>query len=473
MRLWYQCYNPELAQEASPSQQAIFDMGHEVGRLATQLYPGGILIEEDPLHHHEAVQSTRAVLSNLKVPAIYEAAFVHDGVRVRVDILERGNGGRWNLIEVKSSTTVKEAHWPDVAVQYYTLRGQGLDVDRAGILHLNNQYVYDGHHLELEKLFIFSDLTEAAIALQQEIPSRLNELKKILAQANPPEINPSRHCTSPYDCEFREHCTAPMPEFWVMDLRGITQRRLDELVALGVDDIRDIPDGFPLSALQARIRRCLINREEFIAPELENELRDVEYPIHFLDFETVGAAIPRYAFTSPYQTIPFQWSDHLLCADGTLKHYEYLCYEDKDPREEFATTLLQALGKKGTIFIYTPYEKDAITRLAEELPHYQERLLALLGRVKDLNVAIKKHFYHPEFHCSFSLKSVLPALVPSMKYESLAIQEGSMASLEYLRMLHPSTPPEEKERIKNDLLTYCGHDTLGMVKIREELLKRF
>jgi hypothetical protein len=195
-------------------------------------------------------------------------------------------------------------------------------------------------------------------------------------------------------------------------------------------------------------------------------------PLHFLDFETVAPAIPRYPHTKPFQTVPFQWSDYLLHREGSLEHREYLCGEDKDPREEFARTLLDALGEKGTIFIYTAYEKDVVASLAEHLPQYRGKLLVLQTRFKDLYAAIRRYFYHPDFHGSFSLKSVLPALVPAMKYESLSIQEGSMASLGYLRMLDLSTPSEEKERIREDLLTYCGHDTLGMVKIREELLKR-
>jgi predicted RecB family nuclease len=201
-------------------------------------------------------------------------------------------------------------------------------------------------------------------------------------------------------------------------------------------------------------------------------LKKVEYPLHFLDFETVAPAIPRYPHTRPFQTVPFQWSDYLLHPDGSLEHREYLCGEDRDPREEFAGTLLDALGEKGTIFIYTAYEKEVAASLAEDLSPYREKLLALQARFRDLYAAVRKHFYHPEFHGSFSLKSVLPALVPAMKYESLAIQEGSLASLEYLRMLAPGTSPGEKERIRKDLLTYCGHDTLGMVTIREELLKR-
>jgi predicted RecB family nuclease len=472
LRLWNQCYRPGLAVEVSPAQQAIFDMGHEVGRAATRRYPQGILIEENHLHHLQAVESTRKAMEDMFSPAVFEAAFVHDGIRVRVDILERADWGKWNLIEVKSSTSVKEIHVPDLAVQYHVLLGLGVRVEKAGILHLNNQYVYDGEDLDLGRLFLFSDLTEQILNQQEEVLHRVNQLKEVLAADSPPLIQPSRHGLSPYLCEFWDHCTAGMPEHWIINLSGITRRKMRELEALGVKDIREIPEDFSLTALEARIRSCLVEGKEFIDPRLADELRKVEYPVHFLDFETVGPAIPRYSQTRPFQTIPFQWSDYLLHADGTLEHREYLCAEDKDSREEFTRSLLDPLGEKGTIFIYTTYEKDIIIGLAEESAQYREKLLPLPDRFKDLHALIRKYFYHPQFHGSFSLKDVLPALVPSMKYETLAIQEGSMASLQYLRMLDPSASSEEKEKIRKDLLAYCGHDTLGMVKIREELLKR-
>ena len=472
LRLWYQTCHPEFGAKVSPGQQAIFDMGHEVGEAARRRHPQGILIEEDFLHHPQAVQSTQAAMGDLFAPAVFEAACIYDGIRVRVDILERADWGRWNLIEVKSSTTVKEVHVPDVAVQYYVLGGFGVRVEKAGILHLNNQYLYDGNELDLQQLFRFADLTEQILSQQEETSQQVRQLKEMLAADSPPVIQPSRHCWNPYLCEFWDHCTAGMPETWIFNLNGITQKKLNALGILGIKDIRDIPDDFSLTTLQARIRSCLMEGKEFIDPQLAEELKKVEYPLHFLDFETVAPAIPRYSHTRPFQTVPFQWSDYLLHQDGSLEHREYLCGEDKDSREEFARTLLDALGEKGTIFIYTAYEKDIVSSLAEDLPPYREKLLALQARFKDFYAVIRKHFYHPGFHGSFSLKSVLPALVPAMKYESLAIQEGSMASLEYLRMLDPSTSSEEKERIRKDLLIYCGHDTLGMVKIREELLKR-
>lgn len=470
LRLWYQCYNRELIPEVPPSQQAVFDAGHEVGELATRLYAGGVLIEEDHFHHKEAVQSTLKAMQDSKVKAIYEAAFLYDGVRIRVDILERLQDGSWNLVEVKSSTSVKDVYYPDVAVQYYVLEGCGLKISHAGILHINNQYIYDGQNLDLDSVFAFEDLTNDIKSMQPGVPSSLSRLKAMLANSDAPQILPSRHCHKPYDCEFWDHCTKDMPEFWVYNINGIGQNKLDELADMGVQDISNIPTTFPLSQIQDRIRVSVINRQAYISDQLRAELNDMEYPIHFLDFETIGPAIPRYAGTRPYQTIPFQWSDHIIYEDGKLDHREYLCNEDKDPREEFTQTLLDALGIEGSIIIYTSYETGVLNSIVEHFPHYADEIWAIIDRFKDLHAIIRNHYYHPKFYGSFSLKYVLPALVPEMGYDKLSIQEGMQASLEYLRMIDSATPEDEKTRIRSDLLTYCGQDTLAMVKIRDALL---
>ena len=240
----------------------------------------------------------------------------------------------------------------------------------------------------------------------------------------------------------------------------------------GIFDIRNVPVAFPLTDLQERIRTCVVNQEAYISPFLSEELNASTFPVHFLDFETVSSAVPRYIGTRPYQVVPFQWSDHILHRDGTLDHHEYLCISDKDPREEFAETLMASLGHEGLIFIYANYEKRIVKELSEVLPQFENQLQAVSGRFKDLQAIIKQHYYHPKFYGSFSIKNVLPALLPEMDYKSLNIQEGSQASFEYLRMIDPATSQDEKEQIKNDLLTYCGLDTLAMVRIREALLSQ-
>ena len=472
LRLWYWCYEPDLASETPPGVQARFDMGRQVGELARDRYPGGVLIEEDHLQQKDALQSTRKALKSPKAPGIYEGAFTFDGVLIRADILERSGSGAWNLIEVKSGTGVKDENLYDVAIQHHVLSGVGFEITQAGILNLNKKYMYDGGELDLAGLFTFTDLKEEVVEMQEEIADRIAELRSVLENKKPPPIDPSRHCRNPYDCEFYDHCRKSMPDHWIMELSGIRQDRLDQLAEMGITDIRDIPASFSLSALQRRIRDCVINETDYVDPELKTNLKEYEYPIHFLDFETIAAAIPRYANTSPYQSLPFQWSDHILSREGALTHREYLYGEDKDPREEIARSLLEALGERGNICTYGNYEKNVISDLADHLPHYRDQLKALLPRCRNLWAEIRRGYYNPEFHGSFSLKDVLPVLVPSMSYENLAIQEGSMAGLEYLRMIDHETPPDEKERIRRALFEYCGQDTLAMVRIREKLLKR-
>jgi hypothetical protein len=472
LRLWYTCYNRGLATPVSPVQQALFDAGHQIGKLATRLHPGGRLVEEDHLHHEEAVTTTLRAMTDERIHSIFEAGFDHDGVRIRVDILQRLMNKRWNLIEVKSSTSVKNEHIPDVGIQYHVLRGSGLEINQVFLIHLNNQYVYDGEHLDLKHLFSVSDLTEETILQEGEVPQRLAELKEMLSRPGPPEVLPSRKCNTPYKCEFWEHCTRDVPDHPVWELAGISQSKLDELSAMGIMDIRDISRSFPLSETQERIRTCVKENTTFIDPDLRLELEDVKYPAHFLDFETVGLAIPRYKGTRPYQAIPFQWSDHILTVEGSLEHREFLQEGTEDPRETFAETMLDVLGREGTIFTYTGYEEGIIRGLAEDFPRHRDRLLETLDRIKDLHKTIRKHYYHPGFHGSFSVKSVLPALLPEMRYDDLTIQDGQQAGLAYLKMLDPITAQKERKRIKRELLTYCRHDTLAMVKIREEMLKQ-
>jgi len=471
LRLWNSCFNRELASEVTPAQQALFGTGQEVGELATRLFPEGVLIREDHFHHEEAVQTTRNIVQDPSVSTIFEAAFLYHDLRIRVDILKRLDNGQWNMIEVKSSTSVKDIHLPDVAIQYYVLKASGLNINRAFLLLINNQYVYDGSNFDLENFFSFYDVTDEVLSIQNEIPSSIDEQHQMLSAADAPLVQPSRHCNTPFICEFWEYCTKDMPAHWIFDLYGVSQKKFDELTGMNVEDIKDIPDAFNLTELQERMRKCVKNNETFISKRLHAQLTDVEYPVHFLDFETVNPAIPRYVHTSPYQVIPFQWSDHILYKNGSLAHKEYLCDDDRDPRDDFTRTLLHALGQKGTIFIYTTYEKTIIERLAEYLPQYRDDLLRIPNRFKDLCAIIRHYFYHPGFHGSFSLKFVLPVLVPEMRYDTLSIKDGSHASFEYLRMIHPDTVSEEKEKIKEDLLVYCSQDTLAMVRIREQLMK--
>jgi hypothetical protein len=359
---------------------------------------------------------------------------------------------------------VKPEHQDDLAIQAYVLTGAGLALDAACLLHINTGYHYPGGALDLQQLFQEEELTREVADRQARIPDRLAGMQRILAASAPPTIEPDDHCFAPYECSFWAHCTQDKPARWIYYLPG-SRRVYQDLVALRIQTIDEIPAGYPLQLIQQRVK----DHVEWIGPGLRAALDTVEYPVHHLDFETVGSAIPVYPNTHPYQAIPFQWSNHIEAADGALRHEAYLCPDARDPREELAGALLRSLGEAGSICTYTGYERRVLTALADALPHLRHDLDRVSERLWDLHPVVKANYYHPGFEGSYSIKAVLPALVPALAYDDLEIQEGTMASVQFARMVFGDADFFEKARIKAALLKYCERDTLAMVELRRTL----
>jgi CRISPR/Cas system-associated exonuclease Cas4 (RecB family) len=470
-RLYLESFHRELVPPVDEAQQAVFDAGTRIGALARDLYPGGTLLQQDHLHINDAIAETKRILAGPPVPAIYEGGFLFDDVRVRVDILPRTVRGRHDLVEVKSTTSVKEEHIPDVAIQLYVLEGAGVQVGRACLAHLNRDYVYPGGDYDVSQLFAVEDITGRVREYLPGIPAALKEMRLALSGPQPPEIKPGRHCSSPHDCPLTDYCREGRTEHPVVQLPRASQSLLALLEAAGIEDIRDIDAGFAgLNQLQRRVRDCVVSNRVYLNPAIRRELAGLEYPVHFLDFESFNPALPLYAGTRPYQVIPFQWSDHVMGPGGKMTHREFLHDGSGDPREPLARSLLKTLGRSGSIVVYSGFEETRIRELSEALPHLAQDLLALLdGRIVDLHPLVRDNCYHPDFHGSFSLKAVLPALVPDLGYDDLDITDGQEASLAYAEMIDPATPDRRRQEIGADLLSYCGRDTEAMVRLVETL----
>ncbi|MGD0264466.1 MAG: DUF2779 domain-containing protein [Candidatus Methylomirabilota bacterium] len=466
-RLYLEVHSPDLASEADEQLEARLEMGIQIGELARESFAGGALVSVEDLGVPGAIARTSELMAEPNVPAIFEGMFSYGDVRVRVDILERAKGNTWRLIEVKSSTQVKEDHLDDVAIQAYVLTGAGITLERSELMHINNQYMYPGGELDIGKLFSRQDVTQETAARQPDIPSRLAAMREMLTASSPPAIEPDHHCFDPYECPFWDHCTKAKPARWVFYLPG-GKRTFQELVSQGIQTIDEIPSGFRLTGIQQRMK----DKVEWVGPGLRGALAEVRYPIHHLDFETFMPAIPRYPNTRPYQTIPFQWSNYVIGSDGQMRHEEYLCTERKDPREEFLRTLLASVGSEGTICVYSGYEARILKELADAFPRFQSDIDQAIERFWDLLSVIRGHYYHPEFWGSFSIKSVLPAVVPSLGYDDLEIQEGTMASLQYYRMIFEVSDETERTRLRTALLKYCERDTQAMVALRGALVAK-
>jgi len=457
---------PELRSEPTPELEALWASGHEVGDFARMLFPGGVVVPFEGLTGDEQLAKTREEIDR-GTKAIYEATFSHDDVFVKADIIVR-NRGCWDLYEVKSSTSVKEHHWDDVAVQYHVLSGSGLPVHKAYLVHINNGYVRDGDIVP-EELFVLQDITGIVKGKQPSISDTLAEMRAVLRGAMP-EIDIGPHCSDPYECDFTNYCWRHVPEDSVFSLRG---RGIDrwELYRQGVVKLEDVPLD-SLNLMQRMQVEYHLDRKSHADPAKVREfLEKVRYPLCFLDFETFAPAIPRYDGTRPYQQVPFQYSLHRIDAPGEeARHYEYLAQPGVDPRREIAEKLLGEIPEGACVLVYNmAFEKRVLRESGEFLPKLRKRLNALAGGIIDLMEPFKRRdIYHWRMNGSYSLKSVLPVLVPEMMYEHLEIRDGAMASEAYFAMENIADPAE-LARLRNALLEYCRQDTLGLVRLLEKM----
>lgn len=469
-RLWLACHRPELADPVGEAKQAVFDLGHRVGELARLRFPGGTLVAEDHTQSRAALQTTERLLRE-GTTCLYEPAFAYDGVLARVDVLLKGDDGRWHLIEVKSSTQTKPEHITDAAIQSYIVSGSRLSLGKAYILHLNGDYVWPGGPYDLEELFVLEDVSAPVEAYLPTIPQLLAEMKAMLA-GGCPEVQIGRRCRNPYDCEFTGYCHGFLPDFPVTDLPYLRDDLLAEFLEQGIYSVMDVPLSHPrLTDSQRKVCAVVQAGEPRFEPELAQELACLEFPLHFLDFETVMPALPLYVGTRPYQTIPVQWSCHTLHEDGDLEHHEFLHRERTDPRPPLTERLLAALSGPGTVVSYTDYEGTILKGLGESQPERADEIAAARARLFDLEKLVSRYVCHPDFHGRTSLKYVLPALVQDLSYDGLAIPNGEVATLRYQEAVWGDMSETEREAVFRDLLAYCSTDTLAMVKLFQELVR--
>ena len=464
-QLWWRTHEP-AAPELTPdaAQQAIFDTGSRVGEVARNHVPGGVLIDRPYQDYAGRLADTQAAIES-GARTIYEASFSAGGVFIAADILTRDDDG-WRLIEVKSSTQVKPQHLPDAAVQLWVLRQTGLVVTHVEIMVLDRACT----HPDLSNLFQRVDVTAAVEALLEGVPEEVTSQLAVLAGPLP-EVTPGPHCRSPYPCPFMERCWPPREEHALATLYN-SWRAVPGLLDQGYVTILDLPAGLQLNAAAERQRRSVQQGGLLIEGDLAGALAPFVPPLAYLDFETVSPAIPVWPGTHPYDAIAVQFSVHQEDARGGITHTAWVATTAGDPRPELARRLIAACaGARAVVAYNAPFEKSCIERLAKALPQYASALRELDARIIDLLPVVRDHVYHPAFGGSFSLKAVLPALVPDLRYDGLVIAEGTAASAALDRLIFGGDSIDHSERValERALLAYCELDTLALVRLLARL----
>ncbi len=467
LRLWNQCYRPELATPPDPDTQARMDAGREVGQLARNRFPG-VLVEADHRHPKDALAETARLLADPAVQAIHEAAFLHDGALIRVDSLVR-QGDAWDVVETKSVVERKDVHVLDGCFQHWIVSKAGLKARKAFVMVLDREYRYPGGELDLERLFLLEDVTDRALLMAEDLEAQLRQAKATIDETAPPEVLPGKHCLEPYECPFKGHCTRDWPEVpdpvdW---LPRVGEKTAMVLRAQGRHRMSDMPLT-DLNKQQLLVRECHEQNRAWVGPGLGPALSGLVQPSHYLDFETYAAPIPVIANSRAYEPVPVQWSCHTINLSGELVHREFLADGFGDPRLGFADSLIEVVGEAGSIYVYSHYEKTILEKLAMALPERAGAIHGVIARLVDLLPIVKANVYHPGFKGSYSIKKVLPALVDGFNYDHLNVQDGVMAMAAFRAMVD-EPDPGARVILRKDLLDYCGQDTLAMVRVHQAL----
>lgn len=467
--LYLSIHRPELKAAVSASQQAVMDQGTRVGEEARKRFPGGVLIDTDYRDQSKALALTaQAIKDGTKV--LFEATFEHQGVLAKIDVLEReSKRSSWNLIEVKSATSVKEEHLSDVAIQKLVAEGAGLKFKSAALMHINNKCVAP----DLSNLFAQENITSEVNAQLEQVSKSIAELKKLLTKGEPPSLDIGPHCDSPYECPFKEHCwKGKVPSPGVFDFPNMKTKgwKFYEKGIVKLDDPRLGPfKGTDLKRIEAvRTGKRWVDKKA-----IQKALGEWKWPLYYLDFETIGFAIPRYNGTRPYQQIPFQFSLHVQPAPGApLVHLEYLHDSDTDPREQLALKLIESIGSTGSLVAYNAsFEAGVMRALAEAYPKFAKKLSTFVDRLVDPLPVFRSSVYDVRFLGSFSIKAVAPALLGGgSSYKGLAVADGEAAQRAYLEMTDSCTPGKRKQELRASLIEYCRKDTAEMVALVNWLL---
>jgi hypothetical protein len=470
--LYYHKHRKDLRDDLRAGQEAIFAQGTSVGKLACELFPGGVdCTPESYFDFQKAVIRTQEEIEK-GTKIIYEAAFQFNGVLAALDILVRQDDG-WRAYEVKSSTSVSETYELDASIQYYCITNSGIDLKDIYIVHINKQYVKNGP-IDVHELFTIEPVLEKVQNHLAKIPNQVIHLKSILKQEEEPVTDIGPHCSSPYQCDFAGHCWKHIPDYSAFNISKLRADKKFDLYAKNLISFHDIPDDYPLNENQWMQVKSELNNESFIDKEaIHKFVGALNYPIYHLDFETFTSVVPVFDGSRPYQQLVFQYSLHIENNDGPLDHREYLAeINGEDPRIEFIEQLINDCGNSGDVLVYNVgFERGKLYDLIEFSPKHKIPILKIIERLKDLMVPFRDRIYYtPEMQGSYSIKKVLPALVPELSYKDLNIQEGGTASYTFSQMVQ-GIFEGNFEQTRKDLLAYCELDTLAMVRILE-VLKR-
>lgn len=431
--LWLKKHDKTKLPPVDENTQALFDSGHKFEPYAESLFPEGVSLGFTDYDEYLSLpQRTQEAIARGD-HVLFQPRFEWQNFTCICDIIGFVGDKEVDLYEIKASTSAKPEHEFDLAFQTAVLEGTGLTVRNIYVIHVNNQYVRHGQ-IEADKITHTEDVTE-----------KVREKGELTAKYMPMALSVAQQPKMP----------DPAPE-----LAKLGSKK--DWLQIYANIVPSEPKVWP----------------EDTAPVIQHEeikqfLGDLKYPLYFLDYETLMSLVPYFDGQRPYQQVPFQYSLHILQSpDAELEQREYLHRDDSDPSRPLTKQLISDIGDTGTVLVwYEAFEKARNSELGDMFPEYKGAMEAINARVVDLILPFKNKWYDdPRFEGSASIKQVLPVLCPDLSYKALGIQEGGSAQRLWMEAVLDGKRDDQKEKILNDLVEYCGLDTLAMVEIYRRLV---
>lgn len=356
----------------------------------------------------------------------------------------------------------------EMAFLMHSLQVAGYIVS-AKLATINSMY-YREAELDLNKAFFIFDMSNSLPVLFPVIEELLTKLRE---QATEPEVMVGTQCKNPIECPFRYNCWKNLTDKSIHNIPRISTSKRTDFLSKKWETIDQIEDLTLLTDNQKFVVKNILSGKVIKQPmKLMMFLSRLQYPIYHLDFEAIMPSLPMFEGTRAFDTIPTQYSLHIEQRNGDLEHKEFLEIEKTDPRWNLITNLLKEIGDKGSVLVYNKaFEQGVLQSMIRWFPSLEREITNVINRLVDLMVPFKDgDYFHPNMFFSYSLKYVLPALVPSVTYEHLNIKNGGQI-MSVMTELYNTTDLVRKEQLRQDLLLYCKQDTIAMVEILKVLRK--
>jgi len=464
--LWLEKFRKELKTPIDEVMQNRFDEGYEVEAQAEKLFPNGVSCMDETFPGQ--LNKTKELIARGEA-VLFQPSFSVNNLWYRGDILVKEGDG-WHIYEVKSGTKPKPVNYVDLAFQKHTMEKCGHKVVGTSLILVNNKYVKQGE-IKPDRLLYKLNVDGEVAPWVDLIPGYIEQAREVLQSKEEWPVKILKQCHDPYECGFKAHCWRDLPE---ESIYKIIKNMPDDVLAKLVEEdkilLSDLPEmNFTRKQMKQWWRAYKNGQPTINRDRIKQELDQLQYPLYFFDYETLGSGVPLVDGYRPYQQMPFQYSLHILNEPGAeFIHKEYLANSLDEIGPRLLDQLQLDVGPQGSIIAWNKsFEIGRNTEMAKLHPDYADYLHQFNTRVYDLMDIIKHGFYVDQrFYGSASIKAVLPVLAPELSYKDLDIGEGQTAMVMWKQMINGN---RDKESTRKALLEYCQMDTWGMVRIWQEL----